>query len=164
MTHLRRFGIVLALAMLLILTTFLSGCTGFGGMARDATNTGIETAKAWYEREGKALVKSEGAALLAEGQALMLERGRAYTDAQVARLSASFAGHGVDASKIDSITAGLKAIRDVQEEERKTGKPYQPITGNLVTDVIAAYLASKAGIRGASLLAEKKPKPAPPPA
>ena len=166
MTAARRFALVLALAMLLILTTFLAGCS-LGSAARDATNAGLAAGRAWYEAEGRALLKSEGAKLLEEGQSLLLEKGKAYTDSQVAKLSANFAASGVDASKIDSIAAAREAYQKVREEEKRTGVPYQsPLTGSLLADTaIALFLARYAG-KGVDMATGKlmrRPPPSSPP-
>ena len=153
----KQFALGLASAILL---ACLQGCSAreVGG---DALEGAMTRFLAWWSTQGRVMVKEEATsaavtvAKAAKDEAV--KEASELTDKKLREMDDRLAAAGVDSKKIDSLTAVFTGWKQIQEEEKKNGKPY---TGNAMLDLMMAYLATK---YGAQFAVSKFKKPAPPP-
>ena len=131
-----------------------------------ATRTAFDEARAWWAAEGRkefdsgldlAKEKMKQAALEAASEAKdeAFRAAATYADGKVADVNASLARAGVAADDVKDLKSAFIAYQKIREEENRSGKPYEPVTGSLITDLIAAVFASRYAGKGVDRLAGK---------
>lgn len=129
-----------------------------------ATRTAFDEARAWWDREGrkeyeagletaKAKAKEAALEIASDAKDEALRAAAAYTDEKMGKINEALAKFGVASDDVKDLKSAFTAYQKIREEEKRSGKPYEPITGSLITDLIAAVFASRYAGKGVDKLA-----------
>jgi len=154
-----RWRLVQILGAVIVLAAAVVACTGCSGLQTaggDLADGARERMLAWWEAEGKAKARDLAGELAEEAKRRAVEEATKIGSEKLREAEGRLAGHGVDASKIDSLAAALEAWRKIQEEEKRSGKPY---SGNSMLDIALALFAARYAGKGVDTAAKKLMQP-----
>lgn len=72
--------------------------------------------------------------------------------ARTSELSERLQEAGVKMGEIKTVGDAIAAYNAVRANERETGKPYEPVTGSLFTDILAALVSAFIAQRGGGVI------------
>ena len=127
-------------SVLLVAVLALGGCQALTGAGGDIADGARARVLAWWESEGRESAKREAGALAEAAKDRAIEEATRIGSTKLREAEERLAGSGVDAKSIDSLAKAWEAYRKIQEEEKRSGKPY---TGNSLLDIALALFASR---------------------
>jgi hypothetical protein len=132
----------------------IGGCQALQGTGSAIAEGAKDRIERWWTEEGKERVVKEAGALAEEAKRQAVEAAARGASEKLREVEERLAGHGVE-GKIDSLTAAWDAYRKVRAEEEKSGKPYQPVSGNLLVDIMLALFGARYAGKGVDRMAAK---------
>lgn len=70
-------------------------------------------------------------------------------------LTTKLGEYGVAVGEVKTVGDAVKAYTTVRQTEKETGKPYEPVTGSLITDILAALVGAVLAQRGGGVVARR---------
>jgi len=122
-------------------------------------STGARIAEGGFEYltspEGQALMTTVAEKAVDKATDVIADKVESAVAAKTQPVVDALAAQGVQAEKIVTIGDAIKAYQDVRSHEKETGKPYEPVTGSLITDILVALVSAVLAQKGGGVVARR---------
>lgn len=86
---------------------------------------------------------------------VIVDKVEAAVASKMEPLTTKLAEYGVAVGEVKTVGDAVKAYTTIRNAEKETGKPYEPVTGSLITDILAALVSAVLAQKGGGVVARR---------
>ena len=138
-----------ALVLVCLLPLPLVSCRSTGARISEGAFEWLQSA------EGQVVMESVATKAVDKATDVIADKVEGAVAAKTQPVVDALAAQGVQAEKIVTIGDAIKAYQDVRQHEKETGRPYEPVTGSLMTDILVALVSAILAQKGGGVVARR---------